>query len=188
MTTEVQFVEIKPFVSCYKELVVVYHISSSIKASSNHYIALCKVGESSSQFTRVWADKTVPLQQEGITVTWRKGKVTFASQVLSKLSDGRKYFLMYCSEDGTILGESRPFEFCTDPDEFSSMFLQNTYPEQRYTNTTEPFAGDEDPRCLSQNGIFTVIPKPTTTHAATEMLADEENPQRKRSSLEFSGE
>ena len=128
LMTEVQFVEIKPFASCCKELVVVYHIPSSIKESNKHYIALCEVGESSSEFTWVWAaaGKTVPLEQEGITIKWRKGKVTFASQVLPKLSDGREYYLMYCNEDGTILGKSRPFQFCTDSDEFSSIDLLST--------------------------------------------------------------
>ena len=124
LMTTIQFIEIKPFTSCCKDLEILYHIPSSIQASSRHYIALCEVGES-SQFTWVWAGKTVPLQQEGITVKWREGKVTFASQVLPKLSDGREYFLMYCNEDGTILGESRPFQFFTDSDEFSSIDLQS---------------------------------------------------------------
>ena len=123
--TTVQFIEIKPFTSCCKDLEVSYHIPSSIPSSSRHYIALCELAEKSSQFTWVWAGKTVPLQQEGITVKWRKGKVTFASQVLPKLSDGREYYLMYCNEDGTILGESRPFQFFTDSDEFSSIDLQS---------------------------------------------------------------
>ena len=101
-----------------------YHIPSSIRASGKDYIALCEVGESSNQFTWVWASKTLPLE-EGITIKWRKGKVTFTSQVLPKLSDGREYYLMYCNEDGTILGESRPFQFCTDSDEFSSIDLQS---------------------------------------------------------------
>ena len=123
--TEVQFVEVKPFVSCCKELVVVYHIPSSIRASGKHYIALCEVGESSNQFTWVWAGKTLPLEQEAVTIKWRKGKVTFTSQVLLKLSDGHEYYLMYCNEDGTILGESRPFRFFTDSDGFSSIDLQS---------------------------------------------------------------
>ena len=122
--TSVQFIEVKPFTSCCKDLEVLYHIPSSIPASSKHYIALCEVGES-SQFTWVWAGKTALLQEEGITVKWRKGKVTFTSQVLPKLSDGREYYLMYCNEDGTILGESRPFQFFTESDEFSSIDLQS---------------------------------------------------------------
>ena len=123
--TKVQFLDIKPFVSCCKDLVIVFHIPSSIKASNKHYIALCELLES-SQFTWVWAGKTEPLEQEGITVKWRKGKVTFANQVLPKLSDGREYYLMYCNEVGTILGESRPFQFSTESDEFSSIDLQST--------------------------------------------------------------
>ena len=123
--TTVQFIEIKPFTSCCKDLEISYHIPSSIPSSSRHYIALCEVGES-SQFTWVWASKTVALQQEGITVKWREGKVTFVSQVLPKLSDGREYYLMYCNEEGTILGESRLFQFFTDSDEFSSIDLQST--------------------------------------------------------------
>ena len=124
--TEVKFVEVKPFVSCNKDLEASYHIPSSIATSSKHYIALCEVGEC-SQFTWVWAGKIVPLEEEknGITVQWRKGKVTFRSHVLPKLSDGREYFLMYCNEDGTILGESGPFQFCTGSEEFSSIDLQS---------------------------------------------------------------
>ena len=193
--TTVQFIEVKPFTSCCKDLEVSYHIPSSIPSSTRHYIALCEAGES-SQFTWVWAGKTVPLQQEGITVKWRKGRVTFASQVLPKLSDGREYYLMYCNEDGTILGESRPFQFFTDSDEFSSIDLQSgpsddvvmvsmhrkkapptaslegslhsndddttsfeVLSEQKYTDTTEPIAGDKDPEYFSQSVTSTVIPK-----------------------------
>ena len=119
----VQFVEIRPFLSCCRDLEVVYHIPSSIKASNKHYIALCEVGE--TIFTWVWAGKTSPLEEEGITVKWRKGKVTFTNRVLPKLSDGREYFLTYCDEDGTTLGESRPFQFFTDSDEVSLMDLQS---------------------------------------------------------------
>ena len=123
--TEIQFVEIKPFISCCKDLEVIYHIPSSIKGSSKHYIALCELDDSNNIFTWVWAGKIEPLEQEGITVKWGKGKVVFQSQVLPKLSDGREYFLMYCNEVGTILGESRTFQFCTDSDEFSSIDLQS---------------------------------------------------------------
>ena len=123
--TKVQFLDIKPFVSCCKDFEIVFHIPSSIKASSKHYIALCELLES-SQFTWVWAGRTVPLEQEGITVKWRKGRVTFANHVLPKLSDDREYYLMYCNEDGTILGESRPFQFATESDDFSSIDLQST--------------------------------------------------------------
>ena len=123
--TKVQFLDINPFVSCCKDFEIVYHIPSSIKASSKHYIALCELLKS-SQFTWVWAGKTVPLEQEGIVVKWRKGKVTFSNHVLPKLSDGREYYLMYCTEDGTILGESRPFHFTTESDDFSSIDLQST--------------------------------------------------------------
>ena len=123
--TKVQFLDINPFVSCCKDFEIVYHIPSSIKASSKHYIALCELLES-SQFTWVWAGKTVPLEQEGIAVKWRKGKVTFSNHVLPKLSDCHEYYLMYCNEDGTILGESRPFQFTTKSDDFSSIDLQGT--------------------------------------------------------------
>ena len=200
--TTVQFIEIKPFTSCCKDLEVSYHIPSSIPSSSRHYIPLCEA-EESSQFTWVWAGKTVPLQQEGITVKWREGKVTFASQVLPKLSDGREYYLMYCNEDGTILGESRPFQFVTDSDEFSSIDLHSApsddvvmvsmhlkkapttssevslhnndndttsfevISEQRYTDTTEPIAGDKDPEYFSQSVTATVIPKGDNTSQST---------------------
>ena len=123
--TKVQFLDIKPFVSCCKDLEIVFYIPSSIKASNKHYIALCELLES-SHFTWVWAGKTEPLEQEGITVKWRQGKVTFTNQVLPKLSDGREYYLMYCNEDGTILGESRPFQFSTESNEFPSIDLQST--------------------------------------------------------------
>ena len=123
--TKVQFPDIKPFVSCCKDLEIVFHIPSSIKASNKHYIALCELLES-SQFTWVWAGKTAPLEQDG-TVKWRKGKVTFASHVLPKLSNSRKYYVIYCNEDGTILGESQPFQFSTaESDEFSLIDLQST--------------------------------------------------------------
>ena len=135
--TEVRFLEVKPFVSCCRDLEVVYHIPSSIKASSKHYIALYEV-QGSNQFTWVWASKTVPLEQEGITVKWRKGKVSFASQILPKLSDGREYFLMYCNEDGTILGQSRPFQFTTDADEFSSIDLQSAPSEDAVMISMHP--------------------------------------------------
>ena len=123
--TQVQFPDIKPFVCCCKDLEIVFHIPSSIKTSNKHYIALCELLKS-NQFTWVWAGKTVPLEQEGITVKWRKGKVTFSNHVLPKLSHGSEYYLMYCNEDGTILGESRPFQFSTESDEFSSIDLQST--------------------------------------------------------------
>ena len=123
---KVHFVEIEPFVSCCKDLEVSYHIPPFITTSSKHYIALCELSEC-SQFTWVWASKTVPLElKNGLTINWRKGKVTFADQMLPKLSDGREYFLMYCNEDGTILGQSGPFQFFTSSDQFSSIDLQNT--------------------------------------------------------------
>ena len=125
--TQIQFVDIKPFVSCCKDLGVVYHVPSSIKTSTRHYVALREVGEAQSEFSWVWSGRTEPLEPEsnGITVKWRKGKVVFASRVLPKLSDGREYYFMYCNEDGTMLGQSRPFQFCTDSDEFSSIDLQS---------------------------------------------------------------
>ena len=135
--TEVQFLEVKPFVSCCRDLEVVYHIPSSIKASNKHYIALYEV-QRSNQFTWVWAGKTISIEQEGITVKWRKGKVSFANQVLPKLSDGREYFLMYCNEDGTILGQSRPFQFTTDADEFSSIDLQSAPSEDAIMISIHP--------------------------------------------------
>ena len=135
--TEVQFLEVKPFVSCCRDLEVVYHIPSSIKTSSKHYIALYEV-QGSNQFTWVWAGKTILIEQEGITVKWRKGKVSFANQVLPKLSDGREYFLMYCNEDGTILGQSRPFQFTTDADEFSSIDLQSAPSEDAIMISIHP--------------------------------------------------
>ena len=125
--SEVQFIDVKPFVSCCKDLEVIFHVPSTIKTSTRHYVALREVGEEESEFSWVWSGRTEPLEpgSNGITVKWRKGKVVFASRVLPKLSDGREYYFIYCNEDGTTLGKSRPFQFCTDSDEFSSIDLQS---------------------------------------------------------------
>jgi len=125
--SEVHFIDLKPFVSCCKDLEVTFHIPSTIRPSTRHYVALREVGEEQSEFSWVWSGRTEPLEPEsnGITVKWRKGKVVFASRVLPKLSDGREYYFIYCNEDGTTLGQSRPFQFCTDSDEFSSIDLQS---------------------------------------------------------------
>jgi len=125
--SEVHFVDLKPFVSCCKDLEVTFHIPSTIRPSTRHYVALREVGEEQGEFSWVWSGRTEPLEPEsnGITVKWRKGKVVFASRVLPKLSDGREYYFIYCNEDGTTLGQSRPFQFCTDSDEFSSIDLQS---------------------------------------------------------------
>jgi len=126
--TEVQFIDIKPFVSCCKDLVVSYHVPSTIKTNARHYVALKEVCEDEiqSEFTWVWASKTLEPEKNGITVKWGKGTVMFASHVLPKLSDGSEYYFIYCNEAGTILGRSRPFQFFTDSDEFSSIDLQST--------------------------------------------------------------
>lgn len=126
--SKVQFIDVKPFVSCCKDLEVIFHVPSTIKPSTRHYVALKEVGEEQGEFSWVWSGRTEPLEPEnnGITVKWRKGKVVFTSRVLPKLSDGREYYFIYCNEDGTTLGQSGPFHFCTDSDEFSSIDLQST--------------------------------------------------------------
>lgn len=125
--TEIQFVDVKACVSCSKDLEVSYHVPSTIRTNSRHYVALLEAGEAQSEFTWVWAGKTQLLEPEknGITVKWRKGTVTFVSHVLPKLPDGREYYLIYCNDVGTTLGRSRPFQFFTDSDEFASIELQS---------------------------------------------------------------
>ena len=119
--TKAQFLNIESFISSCKDFDIVYRIYSSIKARSKHYIALCSDWSCKLLECR---GKTV-LVQEGITIKWRKGKVTFAKQDLQTLSDGRKYYLVCRDEDGITLGESRPFQFCTESDEFRKDATKN---------------------------------------------------------------
>ena len=189
---KVHFVNVEPFSSNSKDLKVSYHILSSIKISSKHYVALCEMAESSKS-TWVWTSETDPLEQEGITVKWRKGKVTFASQGLQKLSNDREYFLMCCNENGTILGESQRFKFLTDSDELSSIDLQSTTSkevvmismngkkappptseislhngaaEQTYTDTPEPTIKDKETEKGSCQSVASkVVPKNTSKPA-----------------------
>ena len=157
--TKVQFLNVKPFISSCKDFEIVYRFHSPINASSfqamdtaddhchsskkssnsklesadvsnhKHYIALysdwsCKLLECRG--------KTV-VEQEGTIVKWGKGKVIFAKQDLQKLSDGRKYYLMCRNEDGTKLGESRPFQFCTE----SHKFCKNATKSSKSTTVEE---------------------------------------------------
>ena len=108
---QVEFVDVK-FASCCKDLEVVYHVlSSSITADCRHYIALQEEHGNQNEFSRVWVGKTMLLEQErkGTIMKWQKGKVVFSSHALparaSKPFHGHKYCLMYCNEDGAILGK-----------------------------------------------------------------------------------